>query len=135
MTQLLLKSNDQYYQSNLINEAGDFYSSGGNYVGNSNEIRVIKSYNLIEKVVEKLKTKLQVSYYIVGRVRTSEQFNGMPFVVDINSINPGLYEQKFALRIVNEKSYQLIYKEGEKEIKKVGVFGKEIIDPNYNLLI
>ncbi|HWY38597.1 MAG TPA: hypothetical protein VNY73_08565, partial [Bacteroidia bacterium] len=134
-TQLLLKSNDQYYKSNVINEVGDFYGGGGSFVDNSNEMRVIKSYNLVEKVVEKLRTRLQVSYYIVGRVRTSEQFNGMPFSVFINSIHPSFNEQKFSLKVTGEKTFELGYKEGEKEIKKQGVFGKELIDDKYNLLI
>ncbi|MGZ3865707.1 MAG: GumC family protein, partial [Bacteroidia bacterium] len=135
-TQLLLKNNDQYYKEDVINETNNFYSAGS-YVNNSNEIRVIKSYNLIEKVVDRLKSRLQVSYYIVGRVRTSEQFNGMPFLVYINSINPGLNEHKFSFKITGEHTYEIGYREGEKEVKKQGVFGKELIDSNsnFNLLI
>ncbi len=136
VTQLLLKSNDQYYKGNIIDDNSDYYGSVyGSYVDNSNEGRVIKSYDLIEEVVRKLKPKIQVSYYIVGRVRTAEQFTGMPFSVYVNNMNPGFYERKFGLKILDNKSYEISYKEGEKEEKKRGEFDKELITLNFNLLI
>jgi capsular exopolysaccharide synthesis family protein len=134
-TQLLLKNNDQYSKGSVINE-GDFYGGiSGSFVDNSNETRVIKSFDLIEKAVDKLKTRLQISYYIVGRVRTKEEFDGMPFSVSVNTINPGFYELPFSFKIISDKAYELSYRDDDKEIKQQGFFGKELITINYDLLI
>ncbi|HXB38901.1 MAG TPA: hypothetical protein VNZ49_00070, partial [Bacteroidia bacterium] len=136
VTQLLLKSNDQYYKGGIIDDNSDYYSSvAASYVDNSNEGRVLKSYDLLEEVVNRLKSKIQVSYYIVGRVRTTEQFTGMPFSVSVNNMNPSFYERKFGLKILDNKSFEISYKEGDKEIKKQGDFDKELIDINYNILV
>ncbi len=137
-TQLLLKSNDQYYKGNIIDDNSDYYGSiYGSYVDNSNEGRVIKSYDMIEEVVRRLKNRIQVSYYIVGRVRTAEQFAGMPFSVLVNNMNGMLIETGFGLRIIDNKTYEISYKEGEGETEKkeIGEFGKELINLNFNLLI
>jgi hypothetical protein len=50
----LLKSNDTYYKDNLVSDQG-FYGSQNSYVDNSNEIRIIKSYDLMKETVLKLK--------------------------------------------------------------------------------
>lgn len=62
--QLLLQSGDVYnYQSSIYKNVGYLYTDI------SNQIRVLKSYDLIEKVVRKL--DLNVSYYIVGRLKNT----------------------------------------------------------------
>jgi hypothetical protein len=76
----LLKTNDTYYKDNLISDQG-FYGANKSYVDNSNEIRIIKSFDLMKETIMKLKDRLEVSYYLIGRVRTTEQFVGMPFIV------------------------------------------------------
>jgi hypothetical protein len=58
VTQLLLKTNDQYYKGGIIDDNNDYYGSVyGSYVDNSNEARVIKSYDMIEEVVERLRSR------------------------------------------------------------------------------
>ncbi|MFI5140866.1 MAG: Wzz/FepE/Etk N-terminal domain-containing protein, partial [Bacteroidia bacterium] len=134
-TQLLLKNNDQYAKGSLVSE-NDYYGGiSGSYIDNSNETRVITSFDLIEKVIDKLKSRLQVSYYIVGRVRTKEEFGGMPFSILVNSVNASFFEKPISFKILSEKTYEISYKEGDKEIKQRGVFGKELITINYDLLI
>lgn len=136
VSQLLLKTNDQYYKGNIIDDNNDYYGSiYGSYVDNSNEGRVIKSYDLIEEVVKRLKNKIQVSYYIVGRVRKAEQFSGMPFTVYVNNMGPGFYEKTFGLRIIDNEHFEMSYKEGEKDVVVKGEFDKEMVDVNYNLLV
>ncbi|MCE3260865.1 MAG: Chain length determinant protein [Bacteroidetes bacterium] len=71
-TELLIKNNDTYYKSNVLSDA-NFYSYGS-YVDNLNEQRILQSYDLSNQVVDKLLDRLQVSYFIVGKVRTTEQF-------------------------------------------------------------
>ena len=89
----LLKKNDSYYKGNLISDqGGGFYGSSKTYIDNSNEMRILRSHDLMKTVVYKLKDRLEVSYYIVGRVRTTEQFIGMPFMVRVNSVNSNMHE-------------------------------------------
>ncbi len=93
----MLNTNEQYYSQSLINEsyAGGSNKDGlGRYVDNTNESKIIQSYDLLSDVIEKIKSKIQVSYFIVGKVRTTEYFNGMPFLVKVNSVNSSLYEQR-----------------------------------------
>ena len=132
-TQFLLKVNDTYYQNNVLSDAS-FYSYGS-YVDNLNEQRIIQSYDLSSQVVDKLLDKIQVSYFIVGKVRTTEEFRDMPFEVIINSVNPGFYEQVFDLRIIDYKNYELSYdQDGSKQIIK-GKFDEELIDVNLRITI
>jgi capsular exopolysaccharide synthesis family protein len=134
-TQILLQNNDAYYRNNVVTDA-NFY--GSNYVDNSNEKRVILSYDLLWKVVNKLKDKLQVSYYIVGKVRTTEQFGNMPFLVSVNAIKDELNEAPFDLRIIDDKTYEVSYFKGDEKRIKKGEFGKELIDledNDFNLMV
>lgn len=125
-TEFLLKSQDTYYQGNVVSDAS-FYSYGG-YVDNLNEKRIIQSYDLSSKVVSKLLDKIQVSYFIVGKVRTTEQFSGMPFKIVINKINPAYYEQVFDFKIKDFNTYEISYEQGGTKITKEGNFNKELID-------
>lgn len=130
-TQILLKNNDAYYQNNVVTDAG-FYSSGS-YVDNSNEIRVLSSYDIMKETVLRLKHQLQVSYFIEGRVRTTEQFLGMPFVIKVNNINPGWYEATMDFKIVDYDNYEISYNMGGQKIIKKGRFDTELIDVDFNL--
>jgi len=71
-SQIILKSKEHNFESPFSNP----YSS---YEETANQIRVIKSSNLLEEVVKKL--NLNVSYYIQGRIKTSEVFKNVPFKV------------------------------------------------------
>ncbi|MBA3664536.1 MAG: polysaccharide biosynthesis tyrosine autokinase [Bacteroidetes bacterium] len=125
-TEFLLKSQDTYYQGNVVSD-NNFYSYG-TYVDNLNEKRIIQSYDLSSKVVDKLRDRLQVSYFIVGKVRTTEQFSGMPFKILVNNINPGYYEKVFDFRVIDFDNYEISFEEnGDKKIKK-GKFNVPLID-------
>ncbi len=138
-TQLMLRNNSLYYRQNVINELGGASGGGAdkfnNYVDNTTEMQVIKSYDLIKNVVMKLKDHLQVSYYIVGRVRTTEQFTGMPFEVIVNTVNSSLYDQRIYFRFIDERTYELRYNVNGNEVKKTGKFDTELVDLDFNILI
>jgi len=132
-TEILLKTNDTYYQGNVLTDA-NFYGYGS-YIDNLNEKRVIQSYDLAGQVVDKLMDRLQVSYFIVGKVRTTEQFSGMPFKVVINSLNAELYEKKIDLNIIDFEKYQIQYELNGENKSHEGFFGKELVDLNFRLTI
>lgn len=133
-TEFLLKVNDSYYQNNVLSDA-NFYAMGATYVDNVNEQRVIKSYDLSEQVVRKLMDRIQVSYFIVGKVRKTEQFSGIPFSISINSINPELYESLFDFKIVDADNYEITFDAEGKKVVKSGQFDKPFIDPSMVLVV
>ena len=111
---------------------GDKYSA---FVDNTTEMQVIKSYDLVKRAVNKLKDRLQVSYFIVGRVRTTEQFSGTPFEINVNSVNPALYNKKIYFKVLDTNRYELRYLNEGIEQTKVGKFNTEFIDLDFNLLV
>jgi capsular exopolysaccharide synthesis family protein len=133
-TSLLLNHNDTYYQNNVVSE-NSFYSSSS-YVDNINEKRVIESYDLMQKTVDALFDRLSVSYYIIGKVRTTEQFSGNPFKVNVRQIRPDLYEQRFDFKILNFNQFQITYPGLDgKLIDKKGLFGVDLVDLDLNIRI
>jgi capsular exopolysaccharide synthesis family protein len=136
-SQIMLNTNEQYYSKSLINEtyAGADKSVLGRYVDNTNESKIIQSYDLISEVIEKIKSQIQVSYFIVGKVRTTEYFSGMPFLVKVNSVNSSLFEQKFKFKIKSITDYSLFVTINGLEKEISGKFDKELINENFNILI
>ncbi len=133
-TQILINIKD-YYDKSLISDENMYSSTYSAYIDNSNQIRVIKSYDVMEETIDKLKDMLQVSYFIVGKVRTTEQFSGMPFEIKVNNINPAFYEMPIQFKILNYTSFEMtIHKDNQTIIKK-GQFDKELIDTDFNILV
>ncbi|GIV29497.1 MAG: sugar transporter [Bacteroidia bacterium] len=133
-TQILINTKD-YYDKNLISDENMYSSAYSAYIDNSNQIRVIKSYDIMEETIEKLKDILQVSYYIAGKVRTTEQFSGMPFEIKVNNINPAFYEVPMKFKIKNYATYQIIIETDGNKIMKEGQFDKELVDTDLSILV
>lgn len=131
----LLKSNDTYYKSNVITDNGFYGNTGQSYVDNSNEIRIVKSYDLMKETVSKLKDRLQVSYYLVGRVRTTEQFSGMPFKVTVTAVSPDLYEQSIKITVLNYDQYRITYVTNGVQATKTGRFDEDFVDVDFNIRV
>lgn len=133
-TQLLVNIKD-FYDKSIISDENMYSSAYTAYIDNSNQMRVIKSYDIMEETIDKLKDVLQVSYYIVGKVRTTEQFSGMPFEIKVKNINPSFYEVPIKFKIKNYASYQLVIDLNGQQIIKEGNFDKELIDPDLSILV
>ncbi|MGZ3885326.1 MAG: Wzz/FepE/Etk N-terminal domain-containing protein, partial [Bacteroidia bacterium] len=125
-TQILLKHNDAYYQNNLVTDAG-FYNNSS-FVDNSNESRVIQSYDIMKEVMRRLKDRLQVSYFTIGRVRTEELFRGIPFTVKVNTVKSNWYEVPIDFKILDYDNYELSFFDGTQARKVPGQFNKELLN-------
>ncbi len=132
-TEFLLKPDDTYYKNNVLTDQ-NFYGLTS-YIDNSNETRIIQSYDLSSQIVDKLIDKIQVSYFIVGKVRTTEQFTGTPFRLRVNSINPVFYERPLDLDIIDYNRYEIKYEEDGKTQIKRGEFNKELMDLDLNIVV
>src|ERR1051326_6423553 len=110
-TQVLLKTNETYsYQEGLFKGLG----LGNSYERIANEQRILKSTDLISQTVSKL--KLDVSYFIVGRIQTKEVFSGTPFIVDARIYSGNFYEFPFTIKIKGIDKFELSYTENGKQI-------------------
>ena len=129
-TQILLKSDNTYdYQKQLFKGLG--YTQ--DYQDTYNQIRVLSSNDIIEKAVNKL--KLDVSYFIVGRLKTTEVYESMPFDFYVSFISNDLYEEGIKFKILDVNHFQLTYKKDNKELSNNYPFGKEVVDNNFILTV
>ena len=129
-TQILLKSDNTYdYQKQLFKGLG--YTQ--DYQDTYNQIRVLSSNDIIEKAVNKL--KLDVSYFIVGRLKTTEVYESMPFDFYVSFISNDLYEEGLKFKILDVNHFQLTYKKDNKELSNNYPFGKEVVDNNFILTV
>lgn len=133
-TQLLLKNNEEYSSGSLIGDNSGFYGNTyKTFIDNSNEIRVLESQDLIEKVLQRL--DFDVSYYLVGRLRTTEVYSGVPFSVHLKAMNPQLYEQQISFKILSFEEYMMEYTFNTQIIQAKGKFNEEFVNPQMHILV
>jgi len=133
-TQIIMESNDKINEQSIIGENyGSYYNWWNPNMENITAMRVIKSYDMIENAVNRL--KIDVSYYIVGRIKTTEVYNANPYEVIVSAINPAWYEKEISFKIIDENTYQLKLKNNAEEIIKKGFFNKELIDSDMKIMI
>lgn len=124
--QILLKSDDTYDYQNQIYKGIGYYQP---YQDNDNQIRVITSNDLIAEALSHL--KFDVSYFIVGRVKTKEVYESMPFDFEVKQLNSGLYEQNIKFKIVDQNRYSIEYMKHDQQVKKVLPFNQQIVEPDF----
>jgi len=135
-SQILIKSNDTYDVGSTIFQGmngGPGYGNFRDYTDNYNAIRVIKSYDLLKLTVDKL--NLDVSYFIDGRLKTSEVFKNLPFEVKLISCNSFIYELPISFKYLNNKEFQLSYQRNEKIETKKYLFGVPAVNPDFNIIV
>ncbi|MBL7965254.1 MAG: polysaccharide biosynthesis tyrosine autokinase [Flavobacteriales bacterium] len=131
-TQILLKDRDVYnYQTQVFQNIG-YVAAYGDIV---NQKRVLTSYDLIDKTLKKL--DFDVSYYIIGRLKTSEVYGPakLPFTVRIELLNTKLYEKPFDLRIIDPEHFELSYDKSKKIVSKTYAFNTDIAEVDFMLRV
>ena len=124
--QILLKSNDVYdYQSSIQKSVGYAQS----YTDIRTQQRILSSYDLIERTLSKL--DFDISYYIVGRVNTKEFFENMPFHVDMEVINNGIYEIPIEIKIIDEETFALEFMLRNSKVIRQHKFNETVITNEY----
>ncbi|MGB6034920.1 MAG: Wzz/FepE/Etk N-terminal domain-containing protein, partial [Cryomorphaceae bacterium] len=130
-TQILLgSSTGTEYQSQIYRNLTG-YGSGVSQI--TNQIRVLQSHDLISRTLEKL--DFQVSYYIVGRVKTTEIPNIDAFDVDIKLVESegALFGVPFDVRILSKEEFVLIFEKNGEQIERKHKFNEDIIESDYLL--
>ncbi len=135
-TELLLNSGSgsgYEYQNQIYQGLTGF---GKNFNELTNQIRILQSHDLISRTLDKL--DFQVSYYIVGRVKTTE----IPFV-DAFSVNINLYDADGQLlygtpcdiKILDKERFVLTFPYGTTTVERTHRFDEDIIENEYMLRV
>lgn len=129
-TQILLKDKTSYdYQSQVYKNIG-YINAYGDIV---NQKRVLTSYDLVDRTLEKL--DFEVSYFIIGRFKTTQIYANLPFTVQIQLLNNKLYERPFDLHIVDSKQFTISYDGGQGVVTKKFLFNTDIADEDFTLRV
>jgi uncharacterized protein involved in exopolysaccharide biosynthesis len=125
-TQILLKGRDTYdYQSQMYKNLG-YVGIYGDIV---NQKRVLTSHDLINTALDKL--DFDVSYWIVGRFKTSQVYGTLPFTVRLEPLDPDLYERPFDMKILSTDTFQLDYEGGNGPVQVRLPFNKEVMTDHF----
>ena len=131
--QILLKSNETYDFKQQLNRGLSFGSKYASYEETASQMRVIKSSNLIESVLHRI--PLNVSYFIVGRLKVTEVYHHMPFKVISDERSRLFSGMEFRLNIINSETFQLQYEiEGVSKDKQFH-FGEVILEDGLYLTV
>ena len=128
--QLLLKSDDI---PAIQQQLSSMYGSDMGYMQMSNQKKVLNSTDLVSQVVSKL--KLDVSYYIVGKVNTKEVYSAIPFHVEAKIYNASFYDISFTFKYLDKDNYEVSYEDNEQHFSQQHKFGEPYINKDYYLLI
>lgn len=94
-----------------------------------NEPYILKSYPLLQQVVEDL--NFDMSFQREGRILTLDAYDQIPVVAKL-TVKNGSYGKTLLFRIINDKSFSLKSEESEKE--EVFDFGKELVFNTHHLI-
>lgn len=128
--QLLLKSNETYDYQDPIYKGLGAYST---YTDIQNQIRILKSRNLIGEVVDKL--DIEISQFVVGRLRKQEVYYTLPFKCSLEIHDPRTYEIPIGIEIINDKSYRIEYEIGGTLKSQNGNFETVLKTGDFDILL
>lgn len=86
-----------------------------------NEIEVIRSFNILAKTLNGL--EFDVSYFLVGDVKTSEVYKDCPFAVSAEQLSFEAYSVPFDVYIADAQTYKLNFTSSEGDMVYEGQFG------------
>lgn len=99
----------------------------------ANEMEILTSSSLINEVIVDL--NLDISYFIVGRIRKGELYTGIPFKVDGKLLNANLYGAPFNLKIIDAISYELSLEHDGVKHRQKHKFGEPVVNDDFSLII
>ena len=94
-----------------------------NKTGLKDEIHILRSFPLIYETVQEI--GFDISYFIVGNIKTSETFDDLPFKIINNSNTSILAGESIFLEILDENSFRIL--DGENVKEGTYLFNEEII--------
>jgi capsular exopolysaccharide synthesis family protein len=129
-TQILLRDQDVYnYQTDVYKSVGFIQA----FTDIANQRRVLTSYDLIDATLDKL--DFDMSYFIVGRFKTSQVYGTLPFTVHMEVLDQRLYERAFDMRIIDLDTYEINYDKGGDLTTLTFKFNEDVRDPANQFLL
>ena len=98
--QIMLKDESSFQSQ--FQEQFKKVSATFSYEYTAGQMRVIKSSDLIEKVLQEL--QLDVRYFIVGRLKVVELYHHVPFKVTFDKRATDVFYKEFGLEVIDEES-------------------------------
>lgn len=127
---ILLKEKTTYdYQTAVYKDIGYM----GSYVDMVNQQRVLTSYDMVSNVLAKL--DFEVSYFIVGRFKTSQIHNTRPFTVKMDVFDERLYERPIDVKILDLDKYELSYDSRGEVVRREFPVGTTVNDPDMRITL
>lgn len=127
---VLLKEKTTYdYQASVYKDIG----YAGSYVDMVNQKRVLTSYDLVNDVLSRL--DFEVSYFIVGRFKTSQVHATRPFTVKMDVFDERLYERPLDLRVIDLKTFELSYDRRGELVRRQFPIGTTVNDPDMRITL
>lgn len=100
----------------------------------ANEIEILKSTRIVDETITKL--NLDISYYIQGRLRTGEIYQGIPFkIVDAKILDPEFYGVPFNIRIINAERFSVDLEYGEYKFSKTYKYGDPVVNEKFSFIV
>ncbi|MDP4826679.1 MAG: AAA family ATPase, partial [Flavobacteriales bacterium] len=130
--EILLKSQETYdYQSQIYSNLG-YYSLLADV---TNQQRVISSYDIVSKSMKKL--NFNISYYLVGRIRTSQvdKIDALDVDANVDRFAPYLRNLPINIKVLDLDHYSFSYEINGKTIQKEYAFGEAVEEIDYALKI
>ena len=132
-TEIMIKSQESsMMESSLVGASNPYAKVYQQYGNMQDQKRVIQSYDLVAKAISKL--DLDVSYYIVGRLKTTEQFLNPSFTVKSRTINSFLYEKPIDFQIIDVDTYSLSYVKDDETVTNIHTFNEEVSTLDYDII-
>ena len=132
-TEIMIKSQESsMMESSLVGTTNPYARVYQQYGNMQDQKRVIKSYDLVAQAISKL--DLGVSYFIVGRLKTTEQFQNPSFTIQPTSINSFLYEYPIDFKIIDQDTYRITYVRDNETISNVHPFNEDVSTLDYNIV-
>ncbi len=119
---MLLKSQEHSFRTEIFSSYGSYADA---FTKQTNQERVLKSYDLISEVTARL--NLDVSYFNVGRIRTTDIYKSSPFRIDPLRFPDELYERPIDVYFENDGFLLAFNLEGKERNIKFKYTNKHII--------
>ncbi len=133
-TEIMIKSQESsMMESSLVGTSNPYARVYQQYGNMQDQKRVIKSFDLVAQAISKL--DLSVSYFIVGRLKTSEQFQNPSFTIKLNTVNSFLYESVIDFKILDKDNYSLTYLKNGEYVTNKHPFNQEVSNLDYIITV
>ncbi len=115
---LLIKDESMTPERALLRDL-DISSKGKNM---ENEIEILRSHRMISQALSQL--DFEVSYYLIGNIKTSEVYKNSAFRVEIDTLNDLAYFFPFSVTIKDDQTFEWKYKIKDESVTLTGRFGE-----------